>query len=364
MPIACATAIATASRPDPELAAQVVQQALSRAGMEIAQSVLLFLSADFARHAQHAVHAASRAAHCLQIAGCTAQGLFTEEDWILDRPAACAMVLGGDVALAATPPSPMVPLLTLAVPAAATAPWLADGGQRYGAVAADDSAQHAGRVWGRGKLAEEGRFEGVLTGVRAAVGASQGLRLLTAPLAADRIDGYDVLRMGGQPALTSLLRELPLEVRQEKQLPLHLLFAGIVQGAAQGAVGDERYTLVPLIAVNHDEGSVSLATRLPPGACLFWAMRSALAAESDFRSLIGTLTARLQAPPDFALLFSCVGRGPYFFGGDERDLALLRERFPDMPVAGVYGSAEIGRFCGASRVLHNAAVLGLFSAGV
>lgn len=53
-----------------------------------------YFSADFVKDLLPALKAAARAANCLQIAGCTASGLFTADDWVLITPAATAMVLG------------------------------------------------------------------------------------------------------------------------------------------------------------------------------------------------------------------------------------------------------------------------------
>lgn len=364
MPIPVSSAIAAARKPEPELVSDVVREALNRCGTPIAQSVLLFLSEDFARQAPAAVHAASRTANCLQVAGCTAPGVFNQEDWVLDRPAACALVFGGGIGLSPPGEHPGAPVITLATPQAATAHWLNSVQRRLGLLSTDGSGLNAGRVWGHGKVSPEGRFEAVLTGTRSVVGASLGLRILTAPAAVSEVDGYEIAFLGEQPALDSLLRELPPEMREQQRFPLHLLAAGVISGDPTRAIEDRRYTLVPLITVNHEERRVTLATRLETGTHVFWALRSAVAAERDMRALVDTLAADLGNPPDFALMFSCMGRGPYFFGGEERDLAVVRERFPSIPLAGAYGSGEIGCLSEGNRILHNAAVLGLFTADV
>jgi small ligand-binding sensory domain FIST len=71
------------------------------------------------------------------------------------------------------------------------------------------------------------------------------------------------------------------------------------------------------------------------------------------------------ADPACALMFSCIGRGPYFYGGEDRDLDVLCERFPDLPVLGTYGTGQIapttsGMHCG-NRQLQNAVVTALVS---
>lgn len=354
-----ATALASADKAGPELAADVVRAALDRAGAGIARSVLLFLSTDFVHQAHAAVLAASRAAHCLQVTGCTAPGVFTEEDWVLDRPAACAMVFCGDGGLAAHPAAG-APLLTLAVPNAATAGWLEGGGRRYGLLSTDCSAHGAGRIWCHGKMAADGRCETAVAGADAAIGISRGMRVLGKPLPA-ACAGSEVLKVGSHPALNALLRELPLEFREMEKLPFHLLAAGIVSGKPERAVEEGRYVLVPVIAANHEERSVTLTQPLDDGARVFWAMRQGLAAENDMRRLAGDLAERLGAAPDFGLLFSCLGRGPWFFGGEDRDLAVVRERFPGLPLIGAYGGGQIAPLFNGNRQIHNAAVLALFT---
>ena len=64
-------------------------------------------------------------------------------------------------------------------------------------------------------------------------------------------------------------------------------------------------------------------------------------------------------------MFSCIGRGPYFYGGDDRDLAALRQRYPGLPILGSYGTGQIAPAgCGtyaSNRPLQNAVLTALIS---
>lgn len=357
-----ATALISAGKPEPELAADAVRAALDRAGTDIAQGVLLFLTADFIHQAHAAVVAASRAANCLQVTGCTAPGVLTDEDWVLDRPAACAMVFGADSAPGAARGAE-TPLLTLAAPGAAAGNWLAGGAPRYGLLSTDGSVHGAGRIWCHGKMAPDARCETAIAGARCAIGVSRGAHSLSQPLPATA-NGYDVMKVGSHRALDALLRELPQEMREMERLPFHLISAGIVSGDPAHAIEEGRYTLVPIIAASHDERSVTLTSRLEPGAHLFWTMRQALATERDMHQVADRLAGELGAAADFGLLFSCLGRGPYFFGGEDRDLAMVKERFPGLPLIGAYGGGQIAPLFDGNHVIHNAAVLALFKADV
>lgn len=360
-----ATGLAIGHPATPDLAAQAVLQAMQRADLDIANSVLLFLTPEFAQDPQPALLAASRAANCMQVIGCSAAGIFTEQEWVLDSPAAAAMVFGGDVSLlpgSAAQSDDL--LLALAAPSAIDTNWLAAPGARFGGVSGDATGQGPFKVWCGGKVSASGRCETMLQGVRGAVEVSQGIRALSPPLEVTQASGYDVVSLASQPALNVLTRDLPFEARELDRIPLHLLMAGVVFGEPSTAVAEGRFRLAPIISANADDRSVTLSARLEPGEQLFWAMRQPLAAERDMRQTIDRLQSRMEAAPAFGLLFPCMGRGPYFYGGIDRDLELIKQRYPGMPLIGFYGNGEIGTLNGTNQLFQYAAVLGLFALDV
>ena len=80
-----------------------------------------------------------------------------------------------------------------------------------------------------------------------------------------------------------------------------------------------------------------------------------MSAEQDMRqSLLATVD--LEKRPDFALMFSCLGRGPLFYGDDDRDLLAFRETFPGVPLIGVYGSGQIAPAGNGNRLFQNSVV--------
>ncbi|MGB0127517.1 MAG: FIST C-terminal domain-containing protein [Rhodocyclaceae bacterium] len=358
-----ATALASADKPSPEVVADTVEEAMARAGVSIAQSVLLFLSADFVRIAPQAVHAASRAAQCLQVAGCTAHGVFTETDWVMDRPAVGVMVFGDGISLGGDRKD-NAPRLSLALPRTVAKAWLDDPIPHCGLISTGIVGQDEGRIWGNGKVLAEQRFDASFHGVRGACGVSTGFRALGSAMEITAADGYELQRLDGAPALATLLRELPLELREEPRLPHHLLAAAVLSGDEETAIEQGRFTPVPIIAANLEEQSVTLAAQLAPATRICWCVRQPLAAECHTRHALLDAEARLGTTPDFALMFSCIGRGPYFFGGRDRDLELIREGFPGLPIIGAYGSGQIAPLPPANHLIHNSAVIALFAADV
>ena len=141
--------------------------------------MLLFLSSEFARDPLPALRLASKQSNCLQVMGCSAPGIFTEEDWVLDTPAAAAMVLGGNITL--EPPSQEDAtqlLLTLAAPNAINTTWMSTPGIRFGGVSGDAIGQGPFSVWQNSKGNAVGHCEAALHGVRGVVATAHWAEVL------------------------------------------------------------------------------------------------------------------------------------------------------------------------------------------
>jgi small ligand-binding sensory domain FIST len=356
-----ATGIATGKTADPAIAAQAVANAMNKLAISHANSVLLFLSDAFARDPQPALLAASRQSQCMQISGCSAAGIFTEQDWVLDAPAAAAMVFSGNLHLntAHTPKADDM-LLALTAPNAINHNWIKSPGQRFGGVAGDATGSGLYKVWNNSKVNPAGHCELSLPNTTSAIGLSHGIRALTAPVTVTASNGYDILSLGRQYALNLLARELPLEIRELPRLPIHLIMAAEIYGEPDTALMDGRYRLIPVIATNPDDSSVTLASRLAVGSQMFWAIRQPLAAERSMRVALDRTEQILAATPQFAIVTSSSGRGPSFYGGIDKDIAVIQNNYPTMPFIGFYGNGEICWLNDSNQLLEYATVFGLF----
>lgn len=358
-----ATGFAAADKAGPELAAEAVREALDAAGWDYAHSVILYLSSHFCRQAQPAVTAASRVARCLQVTGCTAPGVFTETSWALHQPAAAAMVLAGPVSLG--PPLATEPCLTFSLPEHTTPDWLLPYPPRYGTVASGLDERGGGQVWCHGKV-RPGRVEASFHGASIRTAVSRGLRFLSPAFFVTAQDGFEVFSLSNTPALNTLLHQLPPEASSIETLPLQRLCAVVLEPGVpqQLAIAEGRYTLLPLLGINSHERSVTLAAPLPPDTALIWAWREPQAAEADTAAALDQITSGNVPEPDFALMFACLGRGPYFFQGHDRDLAQLSARYPGLPVLGTYGGGEIASLGDGNVLLNYSTVFSLVSARV
>ena len=64
-------------------------------------------------------------------------------------------------------------------------------------------------------------------------------------------------------------------------------------------------------------------------------------------------------PPGLGLYFNCCARGAEFFGFPGLEAAYLERAFPDTPIAGLFGSCEIGPIAGTPELLTHTGVLAL-----
>ena len=209
--------------------------------------------------------------------------------------------------------------------------------------------------WAHGRLAASPGAELRLGGLRARLCLSPGLRILSLPLTINEATGYELRQLGGLTALDSLRRNLPPELRAD--LPLHqIAIARAPQAAEPGAQVPRQAPAVSILSANGD-GSLTLAEPLPVGEHVHWALRQPLSAEQDMRQ---SLAVDGEIRPDFALMFSCLGRGPLFYGSEDRDLLAFRERFPGVPLIGAYGSGQIAPVDGGNRLFQNTVVTLLY----
>lgn len=354
-----ATGLAIGDSAKPELAAQAVESAMQKANIHAPSSVLLFLTSEFAADPQSAIKAAARAASCTQVIGCSATGIFTEEDWVLDSPAAAVMVFSDNVVLKTTDTALDHILLTLAAPNAINSTWLNTSGARFGGISGDATGHGPFSVWQNGKGSTQGYCNLVVDQTRCAVAASHGLQLISSPRRITGTAGNDILSVANIPAYESLQLAWQKHSDGNDNLPYHQLMLAHADKASLLERGD--YNVASFITGNEEDKSLTMTKALPEGEWVCWAMRDVDAAQIDMVRTASSVKQQLATEPEFALLFSCLGRGPYFYNGTDQDLALVKAFYPNLPIIGFYGNGEIAPIHGRNELLQYSAVLALFA---
>jgi hypothetical protein len=210
----------------------------------------------------------------------------------------------------------------------------------------------------------------VVLGAQVNVSVSLGWRLLCVAQLVESSQAHVLLRVGGKSAFDSWM--CAAAGARDGNPPsaaadISRLFCAVLveQGAGdigrkQQAFADAGHHPVAIIGGSAD-GSLTLAERIAPGQRVGWAIRMPQAAEDDMRLSVARLA---EAVPDPAagVVFSCIGRGPYVYDGEDHDLDRLRGRYPGLPLLGTYGTGQIAANpSGGNRLLQNAVVTALIS---
>lgn len=354
-----ATSIVLGKKAMPALVAEAVSIAMLKADITVASSVLLLLTSEFADDPQPAITAAAKAANCTQVFGCSATGIFTEEDWVLDSPAAAVMVFGGNVSIqTAKQHQTNQTLLTISAPNAIDSTWLNDGNARYGGVSGDAVGQGPFSVWQNAKGGNTGKVDAFIAGVKLTSKASHGLKILSKPKEIQQINDFDIERLDNKVPFIALQKAWKTHSKNDSPAPLHLMMAVYANNAE--AINRGEFNQTNLISHDEVSGSVTLAQPLEVGHYLSWGLRDQKAAEADLLLSTQQLIHSLGTTPKFGLLFSCLGRGP-FYDGIDHDLKIIAQQLPNMPLLGFYGNGEIANIAGKNQLLPYSAVLSLFA---
>jgi hypothetical protein len=237
-----ASALVSGNDALPALAEEALAKALARSGASHATGVLLFLTPDFSRCAQQTVSAVARAAQCTEVAGGIAAGVFSEHGWVIDRPAAAVMVFAGGLSLdhreggAPAGEAHREAFMSYAG-GSFPYPWGDATKRRFGGSFAGSTGGSAPTVWQHSRLAASCSVR--VHGARVDIGVSSGWSLLAEPRRIERSRAYDLLSLGGESALDSLLGALPADLREQGPPPLAALSALLIDeesGANRGRI--------------------------------------------------------------------------------------------------------------------------------
>jgi small ligand-binding sensory domain FIST len=188
---------------------------------------------------------------------------------------------------------------------------------------------------------------------------SAACRLLTPLRRIDETAGGLVLSIDGTPALELLSSCVP-ELRgvgAGTSAPQPVVFAALA-----GNEGDDRFVVRPVRGIDPTRKGVMIGPDARPGVRVAFAVRDAAAARSGLESAARTLSQKaLGSAPRFAIYLSCAGRGQGLYGTADVESRILRQRFGDLPIAGMHSAFEIVPWGpGAARLALYTGVLALF----
>ena len=333
-----ASGYAYGPRATPQVAIAAVSSAMARGGLSHAGRIFLFLSTHFQYEINTTLRAVTQVTGSFDIFGASAAGVFSDQDWSLDAPAAAAIVLPAQMPANASTNSHFA----LAAPNAINQQWLNRGGQRFGGIAGDATGNGAYAIWQNGR--QQADFVETELTPRDII-LSQGFHALSPHYRISASNGLMLESLNDAAAYPTLLPWL-------RQYDLHNLMAGI---------GDSPSDMmwIPVIGVDEHKQAIMLAHEIPVGMSLCWGHFDSTAASQDLGlQLMTQLAGRTQ--PKWGLAFSGHRRAMAGSGITEPDWNALRSALPGVPFAGFYGNGQIAPLAKSNQVVDNSVLVALF----
>ena len=338
----------------PDHATNAVNNAMQKAKVNSASSVLLFLSNGYSlntsQDAKLAIKAAAKAASTVQVFGCSAVGLLTEENSFMDGEGAIAMIFPSDCTLS---PANILSsksftesdlLLCISSPENSKIAINHRNQAMIGAISSNEIGQGDFPIWQGSRLCKDGFFHaGIHTenkSITPHTVISQGVRRLSKNQRISEANNNCLLSIDNVPATESIKDALPDNLYDLfMEQPYHTLCASSESNNVEG-LNQDFFKLHNVVAINENEESIYLSGKVKTDQHLFWAIRDRGLAEEEIRHNMLSLAKKIKQPK-FAFLFTSISRGPYFFNDEDIDLALFQETFPEVPLIGIYGTGEI-----------------------
>ncbi|MFT3769461.1 MAG: FIST C-terminal domain-containing protein [Minicystis sp.] len=191
--------------------------------------------------------------------------------------------------------------------------------------------------------------------------ASPACRLVTPLRPVEEISGGMILRIGDTPALDLLSSSMP-DVRSGAPggppQPQPVVFVAL----ADPEGSSDRYVVRPVRGIDPARRGVLVGPEVKPGVRVAFAVRDAAAARSTLEGAARTVSQQaMGAAPRFAIYLSCAGRGQGLYGTPDVEARILRQRFGDLPIAGMHSAFELVPWGpGEARLALYTGVLALF----
>jgi small ligand-binding sensory domain FIST len=351
-----------------EHARRAVQAAIKKITDRPIGGVLLFLTTGYALYPQTAIRAAVKVSGTLNVTGCCALGVFTEQDSSTDREGAVAMAFSHEAAL-----SPLLSAkqggrtvelcLSLSSPNAGKIAIQSANIKQFGAIASDEFGEGPYSLWQGGRIVEREYCHNVFAGSsQHFLAKCESVRPLSPLMQINLSDAHELIELDQRPALDSLNELLPAQLQNSEQDLGLSIIALVSETSDPASINLGHHQLLHVVSIDKATRRVMLSEPIKAGRRMLWAIRDPQYAEQQMRLRLLEAKRKFSGQPTYALMFININRGTDFYQGHNRDLRLFAQIFPDTVMVGISSHAEIipGYRSNAS-IQHSSTVFGLFS---
>jgi small ligand-binding sensory domain FIST len=206
-----------------------------------------------------------------------------------------------------------------------------------GAGAADPFSNSPGQWVGR-RVESESVAGVVLRGSGVRVGVTQACRPTTGLLTVTRARGNWILELDGRPAL-DVYREAALGPLADDLQRAAAFVLVALPSDRDASLLPGSYRVRHVVGFAPDDRAFALPEAVDRGDPIALAIREPESARADLKLMLSGLAGET---PAFGLYLNCCARGSSFFGVPGLEAAYLDNAFPETPIAGMFGSYEVG----------------------
>jgi small ligand-binding sensory domain FIST len=193
----------------------------------------------------------------------------------------------------------------------------------------------------------------------ARIGVTQACRPATGLFEVTRSRGHWILELGGRPALDVYREVARGPLAQDLNRAAHFLLVALPVDPGAEELVPGSYLVRNVIGFDPAANAFAIPEEAPPGRRIALALREPESAREDLKAMLEGVGAE---PPALGLYFDCCARGASFFGIPGLEAAYLESHFGRAPIAGMFGSCEIGPVGGRPELLTYTGVLALIDA--
>jgi small ligand-binding sensory domain FIST len=203
---------------------------------------------------------------------------------------------------------------------------------------AGDPFSNAPAQWVGGNVETESVAGVVLRGSRVRIGVTQACRPTTGPLTVTRAQGNWILELDSRPAL-DVYREAALGPLADDLQRAAAFVLVALPSDRDASLLPGTYRVRHVVGFAPDERAFALPEVVKRGDQVALAVREPESARADLKAMLAGLAGE---KPAFGLYFNCCARGSSFFGVPGLEAAYLEGAFGETPIAGMFGSHELG----------------------
>ena len=345
-----------------------VQAAIAKLPGQRIGGVLLFLTTAYALHPQTAIRQAVKVSGSLNITGCCALSVFSEQDSNIDREGAVAMAFSHEAALSPLSTAEQAGrtaqlCLSLSSPNAGSIAIESANIKQFGAIVSDEFGEGPYSLWQGGRIVEREYSHNLWpSGGQHYLAKCESARPLSPLMQINRSDQHVLVELDQRPALDSLNELLPAQLKDSGQDLGLSIMAVVSETSDPKSINSGHHQLLHIVSTDKATKRVMLSEPIKAGRKMLWAIRDPQYAEQQMRLQLLEAKRNFTGQANYALMFSNISRGSNFYQGHNRDLQLFAEIFPDTAMVGISSHAEItpGYRSNAS-IHHSSTVFGLFS---